>query len=72
MLVYLWLSWIFADALGLSLAVESGGCSSGDHRLLVVEAPLVAECRRSRRRSGFSSRGSQAPEHRLSRGGVPA
>ena len=42
--LYLWLHWVFVAACGLSLVVQSKGCSLvAVQRLLITVASVVAE-----------------------------
>ena len=45
-IIYFWLLWVSISASGLSLVLESGGCSRAVmHRLLIAMASLLAEPR---------------------------
>ena len=69
--IYFWLCWVFVDAHGLSLVVVIGGYSSLQWAGFSLRWLLLLRSRGSRR-AGFSSCGTRALEHRLSRCGSRA
>ena len=69
--IYFWLQWVFVAAQGLSLVAASRGysplwCTGFSLRWLLLLRNTGS------RHTGFSSCGSQAPEHRLSSCGTRA
>ena len=63
--IYFWLHWVFTAVRGLSLVAVSRGYSSLWYAVFSLLWLLLLQSTGSRR-AGFSSRGSQALEHRLS------